>query len=181
MNARTTAKIAAVSLVFAVSAITGCSNTEQGQIPITLGDPDDYAALVQPYVGLRCGSLDCHGDSGRPLRLYAEYGLRMRAELRDEPVAAAEIADNVAAFAGISAGSEPAGSPGSLALHKGLAVAAGGFAHAGGDIWDSVDEPGYVCLRGWLDGQSGDPAVADACASAYLEVMPAEPAVRTAR
>lgn len=29
-----------------------------------------------------CGSLDCHGDPGRSFRLYAKYGLRLRADLR---------------------------------------------------------------------------------------------------
>jgi hypothetical protein len=40
---------------------------------------EDFAS-VSTLLERRCGTLDCHGDGARPLRLYGQYGLRLRAE-----------------------------------------------------------------------------------------------------
>lgn len=160
------------ALLFLVTgAHTGCTNTEQSEISITVGDETAYALYVEPYVTLRCGSLDCHGDMGRALRLYGGAGLRLQPELRGDFTSAEENRANVLAFAGISpevgAGADPTQH---LALLKGLAVSAGGLAHVGGDVWASTDEPGYRCILAWLRGQTDDPAAQADCALAAEEV-----------
>ena len=149
-------------------AAAGCTDTDSLEQVVPRGDRESYAQFVQPYVGLRCGSLDCHGESGRALRLYAEDGLRLRGDLRGEPIAEDEIDHNIASFAGVSPDSSPAAEH--LALTKGLAVAAGGFAHVGGDIWTATDDPGYQCLVAWLSNAPLDATAQQACTEAYEQV-----------
>jgi hypothetical protein len=157
---------AALLALLAATGLTACTDTSQQERELALGDEDSFGGLVQPYVGLRCGSLDCHGDAGRALRLFAEDGLRLRAELREQPITIEEVRANVVAFAAVSPDTEPAEH---LALVKGLAVAAGGFAHVGDDVWPTTDDPGYQCLLSWLEGA----AAADApCIAAFDDVAP---------
>lgn len=139
-----------------------CQDTTRAPIELSPGDSAVYAAELQRYVGLGCGSLDCHGDGGRALRIFAEYGLRERDDLRNQPPSQSEVASNVQAFAGL-AGDSPASH---LALLKALAVDAGGMAHEGGDVWRDSSAPGYRCLLAFLSNQT-DP---DACAVALAEV-----------
>ena len=156
-------------LVIALS-VGGCIDVEQAEQPVAVLDEVQYASHVQPYVGLRCGSLDCHGVSGRGLRLYAEHGLRLRADLRGEVITAEEIRHNVAAFAGASPDIERQSDH--IALVKGLAVAAGGFAHVGGDIWSSTGEDGYQCILAWLESRTDETFGQNACAAARAQIAP---------
>ncbi len=146
----------------------GCTDTDSSEQPVAQGDRESYAQFVQPYVGLGCGSLDCHGEGGRALRLYAEDGLRLFDELRGEPISDDEIDRNVASFAGVSPDASSVADH--LALTKGLAVAAGGFAHVGGEIWDTTNEPGYQCLLAWLSNAPLDATGQQACVDAYEQV-----------
>jgi hypothetical protein len=43
---------------------------------------EDFKA-VSPLLEQRCGTLDCHGNTARPLRLYSQYGLRYNPD--DDP------------------------------------------------------------------------------------------------
>lgn len=153
------------ALVIAAVFATGCTDTSRDPIPLEPGDEAVYTAEVQEYVGLRCASLDCHGDQGRALRIYAKYGLRELATLREQDVAPTEVAANVRAFAAMSGGL-PADN---LALLKGLAASAGGIGHVGGDIWLATSDPGYQCLLAFLSGQSNATACADALAPVNVD------------
>jgi hypothetical protein len=152
-----------VALAFVLAGCTGpLTSTVVGGL-----DVDVYRANVHPFVRFSCASLDCHGAVGRPLRLYAEDGLRAHADLRGVPLSDAEAAWNVAAFAGI----DP--SPRSIEAHGALGKpVAGELWHGGGDVWASRDDAGYRCLRAWLARESPTSAVADACADARLAVDP---------
>ena len=154
----------------AAGFLAGCTDDQPVDQVIELGNVDDYGELVQPYVGVRCGSLDCHGDSGRPLRIYAQDGLRLRDDLRETDITVEEIARNVEAFAGVSP--DIAAPDEHLALLKGLATSAGGIAHEGDDIWQTTGETGYQCILAWLAGNSQDQAARDACIAAFDEVAP---------
>lgn len=158
----------AAALGIAAALMPACTDYDESEQVLTLGDMESYGRLVQPYVGLRCGSLDCHGDSGRPLRIYAEDGLRLRADLREADITEEEIRRNVEAFAGVSP--EAATPDEHLALLKGLAVSAGGYAHLGGDVWASTGDPGYRCIRLWLEGRADETEAEAACVGAYEEV-----------
>lgn len=163
---------ARIVCVLSVLAFVGCTNTEQSEQTIEVGDEVAYGMWVEPYITLRCGSLDCHGDAGRPLRLYGGAGLRLRPELRGDFTSAEENRASVLAFAGISPDASAGGEVSQhLALLKGLAVSAGGLAHVGGDVWQSVEDMGYRCLEAWLRGQLMDaPDIRAECALAADEV-----------
>lgn len=65
---------ALAGLVMLLSA--GCYD----QADVALCEPavssEDFAA-VSSMLGASCGSLDCHGQVGRPLRIYGSRGLRL--------------------------------------------------------------------------------------------------------
>ena len=169
---RVTSGVLAAVTIIPFLLLGACTDNTIVEEPIVLGNSTAYAELVQPYVGLRCSSLDCHGDSGRPLRIFAEDGLRLRDDLREQPIAPEEIMRNVESFAGASPDSS---SPEQhLALLKGLATDAGGFAHEGGDIWLIPDEPGYQCIRAWLAGSTDVQTARDACMAAFIDVAGTE-------
>lgn len=154
IRAATVGVLARTGLVLLLSA---CKLEPGAARSIESGDAELYAAHVQPYLELRCASLDCHGMAGRPLRLYSELGLRREPALRSTPIGEhndpgalteLELQDNQRAFAAISAPDADAASH--LALKKPLALSAGGIAHQGGVHWPSTRDPGYRCLHGYL-------------------------------
>ncbi len=154
-------RIAALSL-----ALAGCvAPADPDALPRY--DVDFYQAHVDPVVAWSCASLECHGVDGRPLRLYAEDGLRASDGLRGHPLTRAEAGENALAFAAVDP--EPATVDEHIALTKPLAVEAGGIEHAGDPLWPSREDPSYVCLRGWL---AGDPSAAAACDEAARRVVP---------
>ena len=61
------------ALIASVAGLTGCgpdNPVETSSIP----EETDFAA-VSEALGVRCGSLDCHGMAERNLRLYGQFGL----------------------------------------------------------------------------------------------------------
>jgi hypothetical protein len=149
--------------------LAACSSLEPPAEVARL-DSAAYVRDVHPYVAARCATLDCHGMAGRPLRIYSELGLRARAELRGHPLTLEEQLANVQAVEGLDPG---VAADEHLLLRKPLALALGGIAHKGKEIWLERSDPGYVCLRGWLVGAPD----AAACAAAYEPVkIPDAPA-----
>ncbi len=142
--------------------LSACAADAQGEVSIASGDATTYGQDVHPFAEVTCATLDCHGDPSRPLRLYAETGLRLRAELRlaDLPITVEELAHNAEALVAIDP--DPPSIDAHVALTKPLAVREGGLHHVGADLWPSRGHPAYRCLRAWLEG-GRDP---DACASA---------------
>lgn len=73
MRARTCA--AGAALVLLLGACAGpAERDERRAVPGQAG-----FALVSGALGVHCGSLDCHGQVGRSLRLYSQAGLRLEA------------------------------------------------------------------------------------------------------
>lgn len=119
-----------------------------------LGPPRENWESVSAMLGANCGSLDCHGQSGRPLRLYDRRGLRLDAA--DVPgggaTTAAEHEENLHAVTGLepeimsrvlaSGGLEPE----RLTLVR---KALGIENHKGGRALTRGAD-GDVCLRSWL-------------------------------
>ncbi len=68
--------IVGVTAFGALASLAGCQDDLDARQPLTCPDPKLFAEAVSPYVERRCGTLDCHGSSQRPLRLYGELGLR---------------------------------------------------------------------------------------------------------
>lgn len=136
-----------------------------GAIPAVEVDVEAFAAEVQGYVAPRCATLDCHGDEGRPLRLYGEVGLRQFADGvvdRDAPLTTAELEENALSAANVDPGAPTVDAH--LLLLKPLAESAGGAQHEGEEIWADRDDPGYLCLRAWLAGEVA--TASDSCAAA---------------
>lgn len=156
--------IASLALLF-VTACVGPSAGERGR---ATRDSIDFATHVQPILEASCATLDCHGNSGRPLRLYAETGLRIRDDIRNQTITQEELDANVASILGLDTDAESWESD--LILLKPLAVRAGGVFHVGGDIWPSTQSDAYICMHGWLLNQIADSSVTDACARAYEAV-----------
>jgi hypothetical protein len=140
------------------SGLCACQDTS-GTTPLPTDDVASYATYVQPILEARCATLDCHGEVDRPLRLYAETGLRARDALRDRALDPEELAANVRALAAVDPGATPEAS---LVISKPLL---GGEAHEGGDLWLAADEPQVVCVRSWLAGSID----VGACTSAAAE------------
>ena len=70
------------SLLLGLVMVAGCEGpTQETSAAATPSRADFFAVSEALQVG--CGSLDCHGDPGRNLLLYGEYGLRLDAA--DEP------------------------------------------------------------------------------------------------
>ncbi len=161
-------------LAIAVLVAAGCTDTTISEVPQTVGDTLTYQSQVQTYLGYRCGSLDCHGDMGRPLRLFALRGLRANDGLRDFGLSVDEVGHNLLSIAAFDTLDEAAAQ--NQLLLKGLATSAGGMAHVGGDVWDSTDAPGYQCLLTWLSGEADSETARAACAFATMQVLPDESA-----
>ncbi len=151
-------------------ALLACADTTIEQEALVSGDETSFRTEVQTYVGYRCSSLDCHGDMGRMLRVYAEQGLRLDVALRNKSMSIEEIRDNLRSFAAFD---DPASHVSqNPILLKALAPAAGGMAHKGGHVWESREEPGYLCMLAWLEGNSADTDARQACMQATAPVLP---------
>jgi hypothetical protein len=57
----------------------GCT-ASTGETHCDLGSLEPDFRDVSEMIGAKCGSLDCHGQVGRPLRLYSGRGLRLAAD-----------------------------------------------------------------------------------------------------
>lgn len=157
--------------------ITSCAMPTQGEEPSAFTrDATLFTADVHPLLEASCATLDCHGASRRPLRLYAETGRRVDRALRTEHVTGAELAANMQSLFAIDEGARSLANVDAwMVLTKPLALSAGGVHHVGGDLWPSRAHPAYVCVRAFLLGTSAEAASREACRLAYEEVKLPEP------
>ena len=143
---------AAIALA-ALFLATGCP-TPQGESGVLELDVGQYEAYVHPVFEGSCATLDCHGDEGRPLRLYSETGLRIRDDLRAPvgrptiPITPEELAGNVQAIRAVDV-ERPIPETRFLVL-KPLSNVEDGIHHYGGRIWTGTDDPAYRCVLSWL-------------------------------
>lgn len=156
------ALLAIVGLAAACGGIGG-----EEELPLVELDVEVYARDVHPILEARCATLDCHGVDDRPLRLYAETGLRARDDLRGAAIESAELWANVRAIQALDPGTAPADG---LFVRKPLEAAAGGVAHEGGAVWARRDEPQPTCVLAWVSGTSDQSGAAAACRLAAEEV-----------
>lgn len=136
---------------------SGCGPAPSA-IDLPVGDQAFFAARVDPHLEVRCASAGCHGRPERPLSLYARGQQRADPSrvFLDEPLSEGELRENarrVAAFALGRAARD------SLVVQKPLAIAAGGVAHGGGDVFVDASDEGCRALVSWLDGRSPDGGV----------------------
>lgn len=167
-------RIAASLVVIAwASAIASCASIpdENRYTVILTPSAAQYQQGVSFFMERRCGTLDCHGQDGRPMRIYGARGLRLPNDAGLTPATGdttpAEQLANFRAVVGLqpeqmtrvvaSGGQNPESL---LLLQKPLSLENGGARHKGGPVIASGQaDDGYVCLTQWL--ANADPATAD--------------------
>jgi hypothetical protein len=131
------------------------------RLPVASLDAVSYASLVQPVVEKRCGSIDCHGQLPRGLRVYGMNGLRLPNDLGNVPGVGATTPEEARAtyvsIVGLEpekvdalAGEQPRSEAAAvrlLFLAKPLALER----HRGG-VSLRKGEPAEECLRAWILG-----------------------------
>lgn len=162
---RTTWIWASASVPLAFALFGAC---KPSLAPNTIECPsfEDFKS-VSPLLEQRCGTLDCHGNDGRPLRLYGQYGLRFLTEDDDPdqiysgnlaaPTTPTELERNYFAVCGL----EPEkmvmvetgdAGPESLTIVRKPRLAE---KHKGGRIWDQGKAEDR-CLVNWIVGDYAD-------------------------
>jgi hypothetical protein len=157
-----------------LAATQACSGTPDSSAVTEVVAPDfnqfkgagaaSGQAPVSRLLEKRCGTLDCHGQVNRPLRIYGQFGLRFTDDAGNQPGVGAttdtEYLANYQSVIGVQPeimslvvqGKDP---PESLMLlRKPLQLER----HKGGAVFVSGDDA-YQCLTSWLGGQ----AALDAC------------------
>ena len=160
-------------------ALAACSSVDP-EATVTVEGPKFGAQgssflPVSSVLERRCGTLDCHGSTYRPLKIYGQIGLR-RPELKgstnvvsykdyysggSEPTTEAELFDNYLSVIGLEpeileAVVAKKDLPDALTLVRKPRLRE---KHKGGLIWTASD-PGDLCLLSWLTG-TDDPAPCD--------------------
>jgi hypothetical protein len=63
------------------AALVACaSSPDPNRVTMIYTGPNslsEFTTYVQPVLANRCATLDCHGQIGRPLRLFSQFGLRL--------------------------------------------------------------------------------------------------------
>jgi hypothetical protein len=148
--------------------MSGCGGLEAGVEDVVTPPFDplifrSFSAVMER----RCGTLDCHGETSRPLRIFGQYGLR-RPEQPGSPnvenyaeyysggkeaSTLAELEDNYRSICAL----EPElvadvyakkSSPDVLTIVRKARLRE---KHKGGLLWNK-GEPGDVCMTNWLTG-----------------------------
>jgi hypothetical protein len=140
--------------VLALAVVVAACVSQPAREPLPAGDPEAFAAAVQPVLDARCSDPSCHGRPERPLSIYSPLRYRMDPARRflSEPLTAAELLANQRSVEAFALASREAGQAASACLVacKPLAAAAGGCGHDGGAIFASRDDREYRALEGWL-------------------------------
>jgi hypothetical protein len=69
--------LATVGLGFGAASCVGEGELEAFSCP----NKDVFTQNVSPFIERRCGTLDCHGQPTRPMRIYGQLGLRHPGEM----------------------------------------------------------------------------------------------------
>ncbi len=162
---RLRAPVLAAALLAGVIVAIGCEGPQQGTVT-TQTPPESEFAPVSVALQYGCGSLDCHGHVARNLRVYGEYGLRLREgdEPGGEPTTQAEHQKNFAALVTLEPEvlervvAEGGQRPERLTLVR---KARGTEFHGGSDAAPRGG-PLDRCLVSWLSSQTDDSACAQA-------------------
>lgn len=166
--------IAAATIATAIAAMSasGCSGVDENAVTSVtcppFGEQGDDFRPISAVIERRCGTIDCHGSSARPMRIYGQYGLRRPEEEGSEnvmdfsqyfsgglePTTVAELKDNFESMCGL----EPEimtrvvkkkEEPESLTLVRKPRLLE---KHKGGLLWNKGDD-GDACLLNWIAGK----------------------------
>jgi hypothetical protein len=156
---------AVIAFASALALLAACISPD-GRTAERVPDRASFADVAALLVH-RCGTLDCHGQATRNLRLYGSEGLRLSSA--DRPLAplcstSAEIDEDFASVVGL----EPEVMTAIVAEHGAqperltmVRKARGLESHKGGTLMPAGDDED-TCITSWLAGQTRT----DACARA---------------
>ncbi len=160
--------LASLCALLVLCSVNAC-NVPASDNRVVVDAPDQATfAPVSTLLELRCGSLDCHGQSSRNLRLYGSKGLRLsqvgdagRPSSEPDLTTDAERNENYLSVVGLEPElmsqvvREGASNPLRLTL---LRKPLGTENHKGGTLFTEGDDQ-MICVTSWLAAQ----ADADAC------------------
>lgn len=157
-----------VPVVLSLVPALACVEQEQSDVVSSPDRREFIEGGVSEFMERRCGALDCHGQVGRPLRIYSQLGLRLRAGpdgARDvSATTPEERLQNYFSVVGLEPESigDTVRTQGDYIdyqlLLKPLDESGGGVRHKGGPVLRMSDtDPGWMCLHGWISGRH-DPA-----------------------
>jgi len=178
--------IAAAAAIGSILALVRCSSVPS-DLRIGLDAPDSSEQGFGPVAGYldhRCGSLDCHGQMGRNLRIWGCEGMRLAAT--DIPQCSRALggkqatpAENEATYRAL-VGLEPAVMSTVVAsggqnpeLLTFVRKARGAEAHKGGALITPGD-PQDVCITSWLTGKTDTMACASAIGFPMFPPLPTD-------
>ena len=142
---------ALLAVALGVGLMGGCVDLEPTFIP--LPDRTVFVDQVMPVLARDCAFPACHGDPGRPFRLFAPGCVRLDPATEIwATITEREIEANYQRATSMLSGSRTAEE--SLLLSKPLATAAGGGAHRGldeyeRDVYVAQSHASYQVLRAW--------------------------------
>lgn len=163
----------ALVVVLSLALLVACIGNERSDVRFFPDREQFVNGGVSAFMEARCGGLDCHGQVGRPLRIYGKNGLRFAVPedgLRDtRDTTEEERLENYQSVIGLEpeALSDAVRTQGEYVdfqlLLKPLDDEGRGVRHKGGPVLRAgSNDPGWNCLHGWIAG-AHDPQV---CAAA---------------
>ncbi|HVY48718.1 MAG TPA: hypothetical protein VHB21_22675 [Minicystis sp.] len=167
MNRARASALSAALVAASFAPVVACTPVTEAYEQIdgpAFGTDGDTFRPVSSVMEARCGTLDCHGQVARPMRIYGQQGLRGPWMQGGKPpigyvtngteqTTSDELLANYAAMIGLEpeitakvvAGSDP---PDDLTLVRKPRLEE---RHKGGKLWNEND-PGDKCLIKWLTG-----------------------------
>lgn len=160
-------RLGSIVIALAAAAMIHCSGDEYTQREVfACPDRASFVEHVSPYIERRCGTLDCHGGSARPMRLHGQLGLRHELEPNVPGGIATtelELEANYDAVCGVdpepmAEAAQDFGSSAENLLF--IRKARGVEGHKGGKVVNELDA-GDRCLVGWIRRVPVDVLAAD--------------------
>jgi hypothetical protein len=156
--------LTAAAIAAIVSSSCAIPSTNSADPSGNLPSQDSYLNNhVSDFMEARCGTLDCHGQDGRPLRIYSKNGLRLKNANGKRDTSATTDAEKTANYFAVI-GLEPenmalcystqgASIDNFQLLKKPLDIVGGGIRHKGGPVLRNTDsDKGWQCLYGFAAG-----------------------------
>jgi hypothetical protein len=170
-------RVLASVFVLGVAAALSCASGVNEKRTTTILAPDQltFETHVSPFLEKRCATLDCHGQIGRPLRIFSSKGLRIANDAGAFPGVGDTTPTEKAANYRTVIGLEPelmsrvvggkANARDLLLIQKPLQLGSP-ESHKGGPVLAPQGDPGETCLTTWIYGNTDTAACAKA-ASVY--------------
>ena len=169
----------ALVLLGVASIVAACATRpdKDALVPVLFPDEKQFVERgVSDFMSNRCGALDCHGNPARALRIYGQNGLRLKIPPADSGLprdtgltTAEERHANYNSVVGLEPEdmSEAVASGGSYLdfqlFKKPLDIGGGGVRHKGGPVLrNSANDPGWMCMWTWVQGNADAKACTDA-------------------